>query len=347
LAKGKFIDGETRKFPVPVYIHLIPGNHDRLVNSTLAIRREVRKSLGMGNGGDHFPHVLAFPNEGAIIRHGHEYDKYNFSTDISRYPSIPLHLPDDSYDESPFGDFATIDIASQIPYLFRQHHGDDQILADPILRQVYVRLLEFDDLRPQQAILNYLLNIPSKNIDQIAVWKAIEPIINTVLENIHENPFLSYWLDRMDKKWRLDAIDIVQTALSLKSWRISGIPLGFAKFTSNTLLGTDIIVGDVVSMAAKEEVIQRGEYQYIVAGHTHRPATELIASDELGERYYIDTGTWRNRVPATSDFKAFGRLKSMTYVIIYGPDEDPGNGSDQAKITSVDFWSGITQRWNE
>jgi hypothetical protein len=151
----------------------------------------------------------------------------------------------------------------------------------------------------------------------------------------------------MDKKWRLDAIDIVQTALSLKSWRLSGIPLGFAKFTSNTLLSTDIIIGDVVSLAAKEEVIQRGEYQYIVAGHTHRPATELVASDELGERYYIDVGTWRNRVPATSDFKAFGRLKSMSYVIIYGPDEDTGNKSNQAKITSVDFWSGITQRWNE
>ena len=345
LAKGKYWDDGTKNFPVPTHIYLIPGNHDRLLNSTEAVKREVRNMLGIPMSRDPLPHVLTFPNEGAIVRHGHEYDKYNFSTDISRYPSIPHHLPDETYDDPPFGDFATIDIASQAPYLFRRHHGDDQILADPVLRQVYTRLLEFDDLRPQRAILNYLLNMPMKNIDQIEVWKAIEPIIKIILEKIHDNPFFISWLDKMDKKWQLDEIDILQTALSLKSWRLAGIPLGIAKFTSNALLGSDIISADVVGMASKEEVIQQGEFKYIVAGHTHRPAAELIASDELGERYYIDTGTWRNRVPATPDFKAFGRLKQMTYVIIYGPNEDPGRERAREKGSSVDFWSGITQRW--
>ena len=347
LAKGKYWDEASKSFPVPVKLYLIPGNHDRLLNSTENIRREVRSMLGIRVSGDPLPHVLLFPNEGAIIRHGHEYDKYNFSSDISRYPSIPQQLPDEAYDEPPFGDFATIDVASQIPYLFRQHHGDDHILTDPVLRQVYTRLLEFDDLRPQRAILNFLLHMPIKNVDQVAVWKVIEPVIKTILENIHDNPFLLSWLNKMDNKWQLDAIDIVQTAISLKSWRLAGIPLGFANFTSNTLLGSDIISKDAAGMAGKEDVIQQGEYKYIVAGHTHQPAVELVASDELGERYYIDTGTWRNRVPATADYKAFGRLKSMSYVIIYGPTEDPGKDRGRDKVSSVDFWSGITQRWHQ
>jgi hypothetical protein len=97
--------------------------------------------------------------------------------------------------------------------------------------------------------------------------------------------------------------------------------------------------------AAREEAIQQGDYHFLIAGHTHNPATELIASDVKGERYYIDTGTWRNRVPATPDFKSFGRLKALTYTILYGPDEDQGDPPVPNKVASLDFWSGVTQRW--
>lgn len=345
LAKGKYQDGGVKRFPVPVTISLIPGNHDRMVNATPTLRRFIRSELGIKKSSAPFPHVLTFPQEGAMVRHGHEYDRYNFALDLGRKQSIPVDLPESAYNAPPFGDFATIDLASRIPSLFRQHHGDEKILADPVLRGIYERLLDFDDLRPQRAMLNYLLNMPSDRISQVNVWDSIEPIIIKLLEEIHENPFLDYWLNKMDKKWKIDAIDVIQTALTLKSWRLTGIPLGLAKFTSNSVLSSEQLNNNVPEFVAKEEMIQQGAFKYLIAGHTHNPTTELVACDNRGERYYIDTGTWRNRIAATFDYKAFGRLKSMSYVIVYSPNEDPGEDDGRSKIASFDFWSGVTQRW--
>ncbi|MCI0729524.1 MAG: hypothetical protein L0332_22820 [Chloroflexi bacterium] len=345
LAAGKYWDGELKKFPVPVTLHYIAGNHDRLAGATPAIRRAVREALGLPASPAPFPRILLFPQEEVVIRHGHEYDRYNFALDYSDDEVIPLHVPEEGYEAAPFGDFATVDIASRLPALFRQHHGDARILASRTLRTIYLRLLEFDDLRPQSAIFNYLLYMPEEHLEPDVVWREIKPVIYELLEEVHDNPFLLEWLERMDRKWRLDAIDVVQTALALKLWRLTGIPLGLAQFVSNSILGAQKERPGVETFVAREEVIRSGQYRFVVAGHTHFPKTELLTSDEKGERYYIDTGTWRNRVPSTPDFKAFGRLKALTYVIIYGPDEDLGDPPQPNKTASLDFWSGVTQRW--
>ena len=51
-------------------------------------------------------------------------------------------------------------------------------------------------------------------------------------------------------------------------------------------------------------------------------------------------------VPATPDFKQFGRLKALNYVIVYGPHEDRhALEPEQVKIASFDYWSGMTQGW--
>jgi hypothetical protein len=279
-----------------------------------------------------------------LVRHGHEYDRYNFGVDLPENKEIPLQLPEAYYEAAPFGDFVTIDIVSRLPYLFRRHYGDDTILASRTLRTVYERLLEFDDLRPQRAMLNYLLHMPEEGMTPERVWKTIEPVIKQLLEEVDDHPFLKSWLNKIDKKWKLETIDLIQLLLALKVWRFVGIPLRLVEAISNRLIGGYKDGGGPHYYAAYEQAILSGNFQFVVGGHTHNPAVELIAADQQAQRYYIDTGTWRNRVPATPDYKAFGRLKSLTYVIIYGPDEDKGTG-ENPKIASVDFWSGVTQRW--
>ena len=345
LAAGKYIDGDERDFPVPVHLHYIPGNHDRLANATPRVRENIRQALGMPLSGDPFPNILELPQYRTVIRHGHEYDRYNFSADYSKEDPIPLQMPVEEYDEAPFGDFVTVDIASRSPHLFRAEHGGANIIADPILRAVYLRLLEFDDLRPQSALFNYLIHMPEPYVDPVIVWKVIEPVLYKLLEDIHKDPFLKKWLDKMDTRWKLDVVDVIQTTMALRPWRLTGIPLGLAQFISNSAIGHVKEQPGAHVHAAREEAIRSGQYHFLVAGHTHHPAVELIAGDEKGERYYIDTGTWRNRVPATPDYKAFGHLKALTYIIIYGPDEDIGSFSESTKFASIDFWSGVTQRW--
>ncbi len=345
LVSGKHGERGELDFPVPVKLHYIPGNHDRLVNVSPAIRGKIEQLLGLQVTGNLFPHVLEFEQIGAIVRHGHEYDRFNFSTDIRGLAEIPLHLAEEEYAMAPFGDFVTVEIASRLPFMFRRHHGDEKILADKSLRRIYERLLEFDDLRPQRAMLNYLMGISEKTISDEEIWRNLEPIIIQLLDSIHDHPFLLMWMDKMDKKWRLEAVDIIQSALSLKAWRFAGIPLGLARFLSNTLTGDDLGQPNVRKLAARESGILSGKYRFVIASHTHQPRIELLDSGSTGERYYIDTGTWRNRITVTPDNMQFGRLKALSYVTLYGPDEDLGSSNDR-KTASMDFWSGMTQRWN-
>ena len=350
LSSGKYIDsdGQEKPFPVPVELHYIPGNHDRLANATPAIRQAVRKVLGLHEHGALFPNVLSFEPEYALIRHGHEYDYTNFSFDHRDTGEFPIHLPPEQYQNPALGDFVTVDIASRIPHMFRHYHGDDNILADQTLRTLYLRLLEFDDLRPTTAIFNYFVYAEGHEIDREDAWAAIEPVIILLLETLHEDPFLLTSLDKLDKRWCLDMIDAIQAVLAAKPWRWtnSHIPLELAEAIAQKALSSTKERPGTEIYASRESSIRNGRNRFLVAGHTHKPQVSLIANDHFGDRYYIDTGTWRNRVPATPDYNQFGQLKTLTYVIIYGPNEDRGAlSSTRAKIASFDFWTSSTQGW--
>lgn len=351
LAGGRYLDSSAAEqpFPVPVEFHYIPGNHDRLANASPAIRQAVRRALGLADHGAAFPNALAFDAERALVRHGHEYDYGNFSVNLHNDETIPIHLPVQYYQDPAFGDLVTVDIASQLPALFRDYHGDETILADQTLRALYLRLLEFDDLRPLTALFNYFIYADGQTIDKHTAWEAIVPVVIDLLEKIHDNPYLLYWLDRFDQPWRLDLIDAVQAVLAAKPWRWASrfIPLEVAEKTANIALKSTANRPPTEQYAARESSIQSGQYRYLIAGHTHRPRISLVANDHHGERYYVDTGTWRNRVLAAFDYQQFGRLKSLNYMIAYGPNEDRGLIEDnRLKIASFDYWSGLTQGWD-
>lgn len=350
LAAGRYVDesGQERPFPVPVNLHYVPGNHDRLANATPAIRQAIRRALGLGSHGAAFPQVLYMEAEQALIRHGHEYDYVNFSFDHRETETFPVHLPLAQYQDPAFGDFATVDLASRLPTLFRDHHGDRAILADQTLRTLYLRLLEFDDLRPLTAVFNYFVYADGQIIDSTVAWRAIEPVIVSLLEDLADNRTLLDWLEKLDQRGRLDVVDAVQALLGARPWRWVPPRLPFAlaeKIATRALAGTASRPG-AERFAARESSVLAGQSRYVIAGHTHRPQVALIANDRHGERYYVDTGTWRNRVPATPDFKQFGRLKALNYMVAYGPDEDRGALPPQSmKIASFDYWSGLTQGW--
>jgi hypothetical protein len=198
------------------------------------------------------------------------------------------------------------------------------------------------------AIFNYFLYAEGHTIDPDVAWWAIEPIIIELLEQIHDDPYLLGWLARFDQPWRLDLIDAVQAVLKAKPWRWTNrhIPLELVEKISNVALSSTGRRPATEQYAARESSIRSGQHRYVIAGHTHSPRVSLLANDQHGERYYVDTGTWRNRVPATPDFEQFGRLKSLSYMIAYGPSEDRGAmPPDRLKIASFDYWTGTTQGW--
>jgi hypothetical protein len=92
LANGRYEDasGKEKPFPIPVELHYIPGNHDRLANATPSIRQAIREALGLEAHGALFPNSLSFDEERALVRHGHEYDYTNFSVDLRHEESYPI-----------------------------------------------------------------------------------------------------------------------------------------------------------------------------------------------------------------------------------------------------------------
>jgi UDP-2,3-diacylglucosamine pyrophosphatase LpxH len=353
--EGKYVDqeGNRRKFPVPVAnvkLHYIPGNHDRMANATPTVRRTIRDLLGLPAGEAPFPHALIFDEEKTLIRHGHEYDHLNFSRDNREDEVLDQEVLDQAYHGATFGDFVTVDIASRISHEYRRYHGDDQILANSLLRTVYTRILEFDDLRPQHAIPNFLLYIPGYEPEEI--WnRALKPVLQILLDKIHDDPFFKSWLERWDKKWRPDLIDVAQAALGLhiwdwKIWDQLGSSLDRVQDLSGKLIESYKKASGPQAMAVREKPIVEGKLRFVVGGHTHKPAVELLGLGEIGEQYYLDTGTWRQQLPASADYHSFGRVKALTHVVLYGPDEDLGTPPEAGKLVSLDYWTGVTQRWS-
>lgn len=348
--EGYYVDehGQDQGFPVPVELHYIPGNHDRLANATATIRRTVREFLGLSPSIAPFRHMLTFDQERALVRHGHEYDHLNFSQDYRKVEPLPLHIPGQAYDDPPIGDFVTVDLIPRISQVFRECHGNRQILGDPLLRRVYERILEFDDLRPAQAIFNFLLYMPDSGYAPEQIWRdAIKPVAISLLNTLHDHPFLHSWLKEADRKGRLDTVDAIQAILVLQAWNWKGLTLQRIQSLSDLALRFYVDRTGPERLAACEETILNGEHLFVVAGHTHRPAVKLIGNRQGGEQYYVDTGTWRRQIPATPGFRSFGRVKSLTYAVIYGPGEDPGSPLVPGKIASLDYWTGVTERWVE
>lgn len=342
LANGSYLDdpgGPERKFPAEVTLHYIPGNHDRLANATPDIRKEVRRLLGLNEGAAVFPRVLQFEDPHVLVRHGHEYDRYNFSVDYSD-EDLPTQLPDHEYDDPAFGDFITAEVAARLPSLFREEYPDADILDDEALSTLYLRLLRFDDLRPQSALLDFLLNvqkISELGLSHEDIWQKLVPIARVLLEDIYQHEFLRDWLDKLEKSWQPDPIDAVQLFLDSGVWR-RWTPLRLVKTLQN--LSNAVATGrDETSgperFAAREQAVLAGASRFVVAGHTHKPQVELLAADTEGGRFYVNTGTWRNRIFSTRERTGFGRLKGRTYGIFYRSGEREG-----ALEESFDYWEG-------
>ncbi len=347
LAAGRFVravDGDRREepFPVPVRLHYLPGNHDRLANGSTKLRAKVRSFLGLPPSDAPFDHVFDSQDPRVLVRHGHEYDRYNFAKDYASKAGEPLPdtFPASDYDASAFGDFITVDVAARLPFLFRAVHDDSKIVANEALRQVYRRLLEFDDVRPQSALVDFLLNIPGSGMDEHDIWAILQPVAIRLLDELAQSAVLKEWLDRLDHKWEPDLIDVFQALLASHVWSV-GLPLKLLKPIASRLRGTT--EGEQPeAFAGREPSIRAGARRFLVAGHTHQPQVATLATGDRFERYYVDTGTWRNQLRQGPPGRGFGRIKALTYVAVYGAREDPRGAQ---KSESFDYWSGLSQRF--
>lgn len=344
LAKGRYrtTEGEEHDFPANrIDIFFFPGNHDRLSNATPAIRSRVRELLGL-SGSKVFPHYFLAEDPAVLIRHGHEYDNNNFAIDLEKSDSIPLEIPEQGYSEANFGDYITIDVAVRLPYLFRRKYGDQAILEDPVLANLYLRLLQFDDVRPQSALFDYLLDDSAGDYSAEEAWERLVPVIQDILGEIHNQKFFRYWLQQRAQPWAPAELEVARGLLKLGGWK-NRASREAARKIAHFMMGGDTTRPELI--AQREKLLKEKKVRLVIAGHTHEPQLCLIGSDPEADRFYINTGTWRNRIPSTPDERTFGRVKALTYVMLFSSAED----SRLAKKTlgTFDYWTGYTQHFEE
>ncbi len=331
---------EERDFPAKrIRIHYLSGNHDRLSNATPKVQRRIRELLGL-EGDDKFPHIFRADDPAVLVRHGHEYDRNNFALDPEEFKTIPLEVPEEGYSQANFGDFITIDIAVRLPYLFRHKHGDRKILGDKVLSSLYLRLLQFDDVRPQSALLDYLLDTSDGNYSAEEAWEQLVPVLQQLLDEVHDHPFFRHWLSKRAKPWAPAELESARGLLKLGGWR-NRMAREAARKLTHFFMGGETPGPEI--FAQREQAIQSGEVRLVLAGHTHTPQVSLAAADPDSDRFYINTGTWRDSIPSTPDRRTFGRLKTLTYVTLYSSAEEQGN----SKHGSFDSWTGYTKQWDE
>lgn len=331
--------GKQRDFPCRTKLTLLSGNHDRAINASKAIRGRVRKLLGLDGDGV-FPHYAMFDDPEALIRHGHEYDPVNFGVDLTHERSIPLKVPDRGYDEPNFGDVITIDIASRLPVLLRNRYGDRTIQKDRVLRSIYLRLLQFDDVRPQSALLDYLLDPSDENFTPEESWERLVPVIEDLLEEIHKNRFFLYCLERRAKPWAPAELELARGLLKLGAWK-NWAARETARKVSHFLLGGD--QPDPQLFAQREKLLMKNKVRLVISGHTHTPCVTLLKADSSGDRFYINSGTWRSVIPSAPDQRTFGRMRALTYILLFAKREQEKR--DGKRTNSFDYWTGFTRDW--
>lgn len=306
---------------LPVRIHFIPGNHDRLLNASRRIRNKTRSFLGMEPSDLPFDNQILFPlnfESKVLIRHGHEYDTANFGVDVRQWSEIPTQIDKKYYDRPTFGDIITTEIAAKLPILFKEYYSEQGILADQDLSVLFQRLIDFDNVRPSNALVNFLFSTPGFSMKE--VWRLVEPVFVRMLDELAFSPEIGRQMITFGGMTGFSAASL-KAVFKTRLWR-GGLPFWMVK-TLLSPVSRRSKIGDQSDIIQKEECIRNSNssVRCVVSGHTHNPLVQLLKVDKGIETYYINTGTFRNVITSTPNLRDFGRLRSKARVLIFRQDE--------------------------
>lgn len=340
LIQERTYDHDGRTYSVPeelvLRVHYLPGNHDRLANAWPSLRGRIRELLAMPAGDEPFPHVINRPRSegyGVRIRHGHEYDKSNIGVEVPF--AKPITLSEADYLMPCLGDYVAIDIALRLAVAFRTIyakalHQDNE--EGRSLREFYNALVEFDDVRPPTLLVVYLAKHLGKRGPEL--FELLRPVLLDLYLTAVESPFVQTMANRLALvRYVSDpVITLVREAIR----KLSPATLeSLVKRAQQWDTSNDTTRG--ATMASYEDGLAEGEFDIIVAGHTHNPDALPLPSDDPSEHspFFLDSGTWRTSIRHGVG-GAFGRVRTATVVLCYS-DEERKLASDTRRFET---WTG-------
>lgn len=330
-------------FPVEPERIFVPGNHDRLVNASAALRRRARESLGISPAADDepLPHHVLDEEHGLFARHGHEWDQFSFAGSPTLDAGEEIAVPPEDYRPTAIGDVMACEFACRLAPLVARELGPDHPSVDSITEQMRT----VTDVRPVQAAMQWAAWQATQFDDRES--EAVNAAIRVAARDVREIPFVRRWIESEDE-WGLDRADLFQMlvrALGSLELMDNERILGFVDNVSSGQRDIDAHVP-----AREFERLDRhpgvGEnIYYVLYGHTHeavqRPVALLGRPPEVRYRVYFNTGTWRPvHRPLTYPAGAFASWREMTYVLVYRPGERGSSGS-RLRYPAVESWTGV------
>jgi len=241
---------------------------------------------------DHYLHTLSDSMGSVIICDG-MYNNQEYGVTIRHGHEF------DSYNYEnggvPIGDVNTVELFVRIPFLIKEQCPD---LED--------ELKSMEDIRPQWRIFDYLRTTYTEGRIQSAIKKSLESATDYFLSI----PYVQYWIGQHDSYHPFDSADKLQYVLYLSKI----LPVHWAEKLLKIFSYFEIQEPHYENMAEKESSL------YVVYGHTHKENIAFLGLHDSLHRYYINSGTWRERILASSR-GSFTRYKTMTYALFYKKEE--------------------------
>jgi len=301
----------------------IPGDADRLINMSDALRERVVDFLGLelGRGGWNpayrFPSSWVDREHGVFMRHGHEWDVYSFEGD----PSAPV-----DYDNIPMSDLINTELFARITYeasLLQPGGGLDAAA----LANFQQKVQQIDNVRPASSIVKWL----ARHFTDASQKKLLATCIERAVANFKNQEYVDWWLSASGHDSMFTPFDEADRIESLLAG-LQNVWLGkldaalslYDKFSSYDPYAR------YIDRAAGEEVLNKPDsnVQYVVYGHTHHAEHVPLGlyGDGAQRRmvHYLNVGSMRPTHTVSRDGRDFFVSETLDFAIFYRPEERPG-----------------------
>jgi UDP-2,3-diacylglucosamine pyrophosphatase LpxH len=319
--------------PTVIYV---PGNHDRLCNRYVSLRKKVCDTLGISasahNPADPFSHNFQDLAYGVFARHGHEYDKFSYEGGNS------YTLQD--YQKVPIGDPITTELVARLPYEMARRIAPIQWLTPEQKKDIIRNFQEIEDVRPLTATVEWLLYKvrPVRKIREI-----VDDAVQAVVDYFDKLDFVKNWYKRHDK-WTEWLEEVAKIRALLFLLRKFGVYRTGQLWKLALKAGEYFSKDDLLEAAPREYEHLDSRICYVVYGHTHDPLVVALRSFPVDpyplEQVYLNTGTWRGRYFQATQDNSFIGWKNMTYVIFYK------KGERETRFPVFETWTGSLKLFN-
>lgn len=335
---------------LPVSLVYLPGNHDRMVNLYPELRDELQRMMGLtvtpetvdgdpASGEWWYRYDFLAADYGVYVRHGHQFDPYNYAGDVAF--TRPGHL------QVPIGDLVATEFATKLPYVLASLRDKYPAIDDRFIDS----MKEGDNVRPISGLLEWFYYSMRQTGDP-QLRLALDETFDQVITEFVALPFvqqwhsdrtrLDYWLRALSGGWLRWLPPLLLRLTSTEKVLRLALPFAGQVASSDSVVNED---KDLYVRAAYDEPAWRQDprLRYLLYGHTHTPTLHVLSGSPGRDVLYLNTGTWRSRIFRSVSFAddvAFVKLQKATYVVFFNENEQQPGPASRPGTASFDVWTG-------